>query len=401
MRALLTKRVSSLTSAIRDILKPARALEASGKKMYYFNIGDPNKFDFDTPDHLKEALKREIDRKVGHYSDSEGKLALREKIAEVEGKKAGFPADAESIVITAGLSEALLFLAASLLEDGDEILLPAPVYPPYSDYSKLFGGKVVTYPCVEGNGWAPDVSEIEGKISERTKAICVISPNNPTGAVYPPETIKKIIKLGHEKGIPVIVDEIYDKLIFGGAKHVPAAKLAGDLPVIVMNGFSKNFLAPGWRLGYIYFHNPAGDPALAEVEEGVKKLSRLRLSASTPLQRALVSAWDDTLHFGEIQRKLSERAELVSEIVNSTPGLSVQKPLGAFYVFPKVDLSAGGWASDKEFVLDQMRETGLVVVNGSGFLSPGHFRSVILAEPETLREAFGKLRDFMEKKIKS
>lgn len=396
-RKLLTTRVSQIGSPIRDILKPAKALEKTGMRMRYFNIGDPNKFDFDTPLHLRTALKKEIDRKVGHYSDSEGKEPLRKKIAEIEGEKAGISIPPESVIVTAGLSEAILFLSASLLEEGDEILLPSPVYPPYSDYSRLFGGVPVTYSCVEEDGWAPDVSDIERRITPRTKAICVINPNNPTGAVYPEKTVREIIELGSKKGIPVIVDEIYDRLIFGGGMHHSAGKLAGKNPVIVLNGFSKNFLAPGWRVGYIYFHNPGKDERISELEEGVKKLSRLRLSASTPLQRALVSAWDDSGHFKELVEKLEKRSEIAHSVLSETPGITAVKPKGAFYIFPKVDLSIGGWKSDLEFVLAQMKETGNVFVNGTGFLSPGHFRSVILAPETEIEDAFKSLKKYMEK----
>ncbi len=396
LKPIVTARAAGLKSPIRDILGPARKLAAGGKKMYYFNIGDPNKFDFDTPRHMREAMKRVMDTRAGYYSDSEGDMTLLRKIAEYESKKTGANISHENVVFTTGLSEALMFLMGALLEPGDEILLPSPTYPPYADYATFFGGVPVTYDCIEKEDWQPDAEDVRRKITPLTKAIVIINPNNPTGAVYPPEAVKRIIGIAAEAGIPVISDEIYDRMIFRDVPFASAVSLAKDSPVVLLNGFSKNFLSPGWRAGYVCFHNPTSDRSFSDLEEGFKRQARLRLSSCTPIELALHSAWENADHFKEIRQKLSERAEAAHKMINSIPGLSARKPAGAFYIFPKVDLSAGGWATDKEFVLDVLQNTGLVLVNGDGFLCRSHFRSVILPPVPVLEEAFGKLKAFME-----
>jgi len=394
----ISSNAKKFRSPIRDMIKVAKELEAKGKKIFYFNIGDPNKFDFDTPKYLKDELAKVAKEKSGYYSTSVGDEELIDSIVKRENEKNKTSLTKDDVVITNGISEGLIFLFGTILEGkGGEILLPGPAYPPYLQWIGFFGGTAVGYKTDEGNGWQPDVDDIRKKITDKTELLVVINPNNPTGAVYEKKTLKEIVDVAGEFNVPLVSDEIYDQLIFGDIEHVGLSSLTKDVPLIGLNGFSKAYLIPGWRLGYIYFHNPNGE--LNELKTAVKAEATQRLSACTPIMKACAKAYKSKDHIKELNKKLKERAEFAFKRFNEMERISAVKPKGAFYIFPKVDLK-GRWKTDEEFCLDVLKNTGIVFPYGSGFdpvYGKDHFRSVILPPIEMMEKAFEKMENFMKK----
>lgn len=384
--------------AIRDVIVKAEELRRSGKKILYLNIGDPVKYGFETPPHIRRALEKAVEDGANYYSPSEGIKELREAVADKERRVNGAQLDASNIVITAGISEAILFLMAAIVNPGDEVLLPGPCYSPYMAYAKFFEGTPITYRTIEDRRWAPDLSDIEAKITKRTRLIVIINPNNPTGSVYSEDEILKILELAAANNIPVAADEIYDRLIYD-AKFSSVASLAKDVPLIGLNGFSKAYLMTGWRLGYVYLQDPGG--ALTGVWDGIMRLSRVRLNASTPAQLAAIEALRGPQdHIREMVAKLRRRRDYSLTRVSSIPGLSATKPEGAFYLFPRINLTGTKWKNDEEFVSELLKETGVLVVHGSGFdpvHGKNHFRTVFLPDENLLKEAFDAMESFMKR----
>lgn len=395
-------RTKNLESTLRDLA--ARALElkpkfdAEGKKIYWFNLGDPNKFDFDTPQHMKDAMIKTLDEGGGYYSISQGDPDLIKEIVKKENKKNNLKLTEKDVVITLGISEGIHFLFEALCQPGDEILLSGPSYPPYIQFIQLAGGKAIPYKTIEENGWNPDVDDLRKKVTDKTKAIVIINPNNPTGAVYTKSTLKEMVNIALENDILLVSDEIYDRMVFGKTEHAGVSSLTNEGPVIGLNGFSKIYLAPGWRCGYMFFHDPTG--RLEELKYAIIQLARQRLCACTPIMRSCIAALTGPQnHVEVVNKKLKERAEFAHKRLNEIDGIETQKPEGAFYIFPKVDLK-GRWKTDKEFSIDVLENTGLVLPNGSGFCpvyGKDHFRSVILPPVELMEEAFSKLEAFMKK----
>ncbi|MGB9675763.1 MAG: aminotransferase class I/II-fold pyridoxal phosphate-dependent enzyme [Candidatus Bathyarchaeales archaeon] len=394
----VTERVRTIEYAIRDVIVYARELAKAGKKIYYLNIGDPVAFDFETPKHIRQALFEAVESGANAYSPSEGLPELRQAICAKEKRVNGVDVSAEDVIVTSGISEGIQMVMAALIDSGDEILLPGPTYPPYISYAKFFGGKPITYETVEDGGWQPNVDDLRGKISERTRGIVVINPNNPCGALYEEKTVKQILDLAGEFGLPVLSDEIYDQLTFE-KRFVSTAHLARDVPVIGLNGFSKAYLMTGWRLGYIYFHDENGE--LEELKQCIEKEARIRICANTPVQKAGVAALNGPQdHIKELVGKLRQRRDYVLKRLSQIEGISCAKPEGAFYVFPKVHGVGRRWKSDAEFVLELLKETGVLFVHGSGFdpvYGAGHFRSVFLPPIDVLEQAFNEVERFMEK----
>ncbi len=393
----VTERVSTIEYAIRDVLVHAKQLAKTGKKIYYLNIGDPVAFDFQTPPHIKQALAKAVEENVNFYSPSEGLPELREAIAQKEKRINRVDISTEDIIVTEGISEGIQMVMAALIDAGDEILLPGPTYPPYISYAKFFGGKPVTYETVEENGWQPNVDDLRKKITEKTRGIVVINPNNPCGALYEEKVVKEIIDIAGEHGLPLLSDEIYDQIVFE-KKLVSTAYLAKDVPVIGLNGFSKAYLMTGWRLGYVYFCSKNNE--LQEVKQGIEKEARIRLCANTPVQKAGVAALNGPQdHVKETVRKLKERRDYAWKRLNEIEGLSCAKPEAAFYVFPKIHAVGSRWKTDMEFALQLLKETGVLFVHGSGFdpvYGAGHVRGVILPPIETLRQALDAIEGFMK-----
>jgi len=394
----VTDRVRTIKYAIRDVLVQAKQLERKGKKIVYLNIGDPAKFDFDTPDHIKQALTKAVEEGANWYAPSEGLPELREAICEKEKKVNGVEIQPEDVIVTHGISEGIQMVMAAIVEKGDEVLVPGPTYPPYLSYVKFFGGKPVAYETLEENGWQPNVDDLRAKITEKTRAILVINPNNPCGALYEEKTVKEIADLAGEQNLVLISDEIYDRIVYM-EEFVSTSHVAHDVPVVGLNGFSKTYIMTGWRLGYIYIHDSSRK--LTELKECIKKETRVRLSANTPVQKAGVAALKGPQnHILQMVEKLRKRRDYAWKRLNEIAGISCSKPEGAFYVFPKVKAVGSKWKTDVEFVYKLLEKTGVLFVHGSGFeptYGYGHFRSVILPPIETLEAAFNLLEQFMLK----
>ena len=391
-----SRRSMGMNYAIREITVPAAAAAARGTKMYNFNIGDPNKWDFETPEYFKETLRQAVDRTDNGYGDSQGNLDLRQAIVDREYEKNGVSIKAEDVYVTAGVSECINVMMGAFVEPGDEILVPGPGYPNYAQYINFYEGKTVPYRMIEEEDWAPDVDMIRSRITNRTKAIVVINPNNPTGAVYREKDLREIGNIAAEYDIPVISDEIYDKIVFDG-EFYSMSRLPDDIPRVILNGFSKVNLMPGWREGYCYFMDRNG--LMDEIREGMMKQFRARICANVPCQEAArVSLQGPQDYIVDMNRKLKERAEFSYKRLNEIPGISTNKPHGALYIFPKIELT--DWKTDKDFVYDVIYKTGVVLVHGSGFceeFGQGHFRSILLPPMPVLEEAYDLLEKFMVK----
>ena len=392
-----TERVRTIEYAIRDVIVHAKQVAKTGKKIYYLNIGDPVAFDFDTPPHIKQALVKAVEEGANAYAPSEGLPELREAISQKEKRVNSVEVTPDNIIVTTGISEGIQMLMAAVINAGDEILLPGPTYPPYISYARFFGGKPITYKTIEENGWQPDIDDLKSKITSKTRAIVIINPNNPCGALYDEKVVKQIIDLAGEHELPIFSDEIYDQIIYE-KKFVSTVHLARDVPVVGLNGFSKAHLMTGWRLGYIYFCDQKGE--LQELKQGIEKETRIRLCANTPVQKAGVAALNGPQeHVKAMVQKLKQRRDYAWKRLNEIGGISCAKPEGAFYVFPKIHNVGSKWKTDMDFVLELLRTTGVLFVHGSGFdpmYGAGHVRGVILPPIETLELAINEIERFMK-----
>ncbi len=391
-----TDRVRTIEYAIRDVIAHAKQVAKTGRKIFYLNIGDPVAFDFDTPPHIKQALIKAVEEGANAYSPSEGLPELKEAISQKEKRVNNVEVPADNVVVTTGISEGIQMVMAALIDNGDEILLPGPTYPPYISYAKFFGGKPITYETVEGKGWQPNIDDLRKKISTRTRGIVIINPNNPCGALYEEKIVKQIVDLAGEHDLPILSDEIYDQIVYE-KKFVSTASLAKDVPVIGLNGFSKAYLMTGWRLGYIYFHDHQG--RLKEFQQCIEKETRIRLCVNTPVQKAGVAALNGPQqHVKKTVEKLRQRRDFAWKRLNEINGISCAKPEGAFYVFPKIHQIGSKWKTDSEFAIGLLKETGVLFVHGSGFdpvYGAGHVRGVILPPIETLEHALNEIERFM------
>lgn len=389
----VSDRISNVEYAIRDITLHARQYEKSGRKIIYLNIGDPVKYDFPTPDHIKKALIDAILNNFNYYADSEGILELREAIVEKESLK-GLSVTVEDVLVTNGISEGLDMVAASIVEPNSEVLMPGPYYPPYASYVKFYGGKPIEFKLTEDG--TPDLDDIKSKITSKARALCIINPNNPTGEVFNSKSLKQLIDVAAEHDMYIICDEIYDKLVFD-QEFTGIGKVANDSAVILLNGFSKVYLMTGWRCGYICMNSDC--QKLENIRNNIPKLARVRIAANLPVQKAAVAALQGPQSYiAKTVTTLKKRRDLVVKRLNEINGISCKLPNGAFYSFPKILLNR--WKDDKDFVLDLLNKTGILTVHGSGFgeLGKGHFRIVYLPNEQVLQEAMDKLSNFINSK---
>jgi len=393
-------RAEGVEYAIRDVIAKAEEVRRSGKKIIQLNIGDPVKYGFETPPHIKEAMKKAVDSNMNYYSASEGMKELREAVAEKENTVNHANIDPGNIIITQGISEAILFLMGAIVNPGDEVLMPGPCYSPYQTYVKFFDGTPIAYRTREEDGWTPDLEDLERKITQNTRLLVIINPSNPTGSLSSKQELSKILEIAANHNLPVAADEIYDRIIYDD-DFTSVASLAKETPLLGLNGFSKAYLMTGWRLGYIYLQDPA--ERLKHVWEGIAKMSRVRLCASTPTQMAGVAALTGPqTHIREMVKRLKERRDFALKRIRAIPRLSATTPKGAFYNFPKVDLEGTRWSDDNQFVTEVLRETGVLMVHGSGFdptYGSGHFRTVFLPDEKMLSEAFDLMETFMKQHI--
>jgi aspartate/methionine/tyrosine aminotransferase len=395
----VTSRAANIEYAIRDVMPYAEQLVKEGRKIYGLNIGDPAAFDFTVPLHVKEALCQTVLENNNYYSPSEGLPELREAVVNKEKRVNEVDITTEDVLITEGISEGIQMTMAALVERGDEILFPGPTYPPYISYTRFFEGTPVAYETVEAEGWQPNVDDLRKKITKKTRALVIINPNNPTGAVYGRKMVQDMLDVAAEHNLLVLSDEIYDMITYENS-FVSTASLAKDVPVVGFNGFSKAYQMTGLRLGYVYFKGKNGE--LDELRQGIEKECRIRLCANTPVQKAGAAALNGPQdHIKGVVEKLRERRDYSWKRLNEIEGLSCTKPQGAFYIFPKVQGVGTRWKTDLEFVIELLRETGVLIVNGSGFdpvYGAGHARLVFLPPLETLEFAFNELERFMKKK---
>jgi aspartate/methionine/tyrosine aminotransferase len=388
----VSERTCGVEYAIRDIISYARAYESTGKQITYLNIGDPVKYDFVTPEHIKQALIDAVNNNQNYYTESEGLFELREAIVEKESQK-GLSVTVDDVLVTNGVSEGLDMIMASVVDPNTEVLMPGPHYPPYASYVKFYGGRPVEFKLNDDGG--PDLEDLESKITSRSNAICIISPNNPTGEVFDRRSLQQLIEVATEHDLYIICDEIYDKIVFDD-QFTGIGKVAKDAPLILLNGFSKGYLMTGWRCGYICTNS--NSRKLDGIRKNVPKLARVRISANLPVQIAAVQALRGPQdHIKEMVEKLRRRRDYVVKRLNAIEGISCKIPRGAFYVFPEIDLDSR-WKDDLQFVVDLLQETGVLTVHGSGFgtaFGAGHFRIVYLPSEEVLEQAMDKLEYFV------
>ncbi len=387
-----SRRTENIEYAIRDILMVAEERKRQGGDLICLNIGDPVLYGFKTPIHLKEATYQAMLRDHTNYSAYEG---VPEAIQAIKKQALSQGIQPYEIMVTTGASEAIDFALSALVNKGENVLVPSPGYPLYNALLSRLIGEAKPYLLDEDNGWQPDIAHMESQIDEKTKAIVLINPNNPTGAVYSEETLRQVIDLARRYNLLIMSDEIYDRLILNGKEHISIASLDREMPIITFNGLSKSYLAPGFRIGWSIM---SGAPELIDDYcEAMKKLARARLCASHPKQFAIPAALNGASdHIENARRQLRIRRDITVERLNAIPRISCQEPEGAFYAFPHVDVDM----SDQDFVKMLIRETGVVVVHGSGFgelpESP-HFRIVFLPDEEMLHKAYDRLESFMKK----
>jgi alanine-synthesizing transaminase len=392
---LPANRMANVRYAIRDLAVLADEVARQGNKILYLNIGDPCKYDFPTPPHMIEAVHKAMIDGYNGYADSLGIKPALEAIRR-QAERDGFK-NIQNIFIGFGSGEVIDSCLTALVNPGDNVLTPSPEYPLYGAVLAKLGAEINAYDLDEENGWQPDLADLERRINERTKAILLINPNNPTGAVYSKQTLEAIAELARKHNLLIFADEIYDKLIIDDdAKHISIATLAPDVPCITFNGLSKAYLVPGWRIGWGIATGPK--EILAPYLEGVMKLLRARLSAPHPFQFAVPAALDGPQdHIKMIREKLRRRRDLTVQWANSTPRVSVVSPKGAFYAHPKLDIPE----DDLTFVSDLLRRKHVLVVHGSGFgEKPGtkHMRIVFLPEEPVLSAAYAKMTEFMKER---
>ncbi|MFA6029366.1 MAG: aminotransferase class I/II-fold pyridoxal phosphate-dependent enzyme [Elusimicrobiota bacterium] len=384
------RRTEGITYAVRDIVALAHEVAKTGKEMLYLNIGDPNQFDFETPAPLIEAVHKAMLENKCSYSPSSGIPSAVEAVREEAGRN-GIK-NILDVFITSGGSEAIEVCLTALVDRGENVLIPYPGYPLYEAVLAKLEAKAVPYLLDEANGWQPDLEDMRRRIDAKTRAIVLINPNNPTGAVYTEKTLRGILALAREKDLLVFADEIYDKLILDDKKHISIASLDSEAPVVTFNGLSKGYLAPGWRIGWGVISGEAA--RLKDYVAAVNKLLRARLCANHPMQHAIAPALKGRQeHLRPALEKLRRRRDLTCQMLNAE-GISCVRPEAAFYAFPKIDIAG----PDEEFVKDLVKATGVVTVHGSGFgEKPGtrHLRVVYLPPEETLRKAYASMLQFL------
>lgn len=380
------------------VLARARQMEEEGHRIIKLNIGNPAPFGFEAPEEIVVDVIHNL-REASGYSDSKGLFAARKAIMHYcqEKKIAGVGID--DIYIGNGVSELIVMAMQALLNNGDEVLLPAPDYPLWTAAVSLSGGTPRHYICDEGAGWLPDLADIRGKIGPSTRAIVLINPNNPTGALYPDELLREIIDIARQHQLIIFADEIYDKVLYDGATHTSVASLADDLLFVTFNGLSKNYRACGYRAGWMVV---SGEKRHArDYIEGLDMLASMRLCSNVPGQYAIQTALgghQSILDLVAPGGRLAKQRDLAWELLTQIPGVSCYKPKAALYLFPRLDPKMYPIADDQQFILDLLLEEKVLLVQGSGFNwpSPDHFRVVFLPNADDLREAIGRIARFLE-----
>jgi alanine-synthesizing transaminase len=395
------KKSSKLDNVLYDVRGPvveeANRMEEAGTQILKLNIGNPAPFGFRTPDEVIYDMRRQLTECEG-YSPAKGLFSARKAIMQYAQLKKIPNVTMEDIYTGNGVSELINICMSALLDDGDEILIPSPDYPLWTACATLAGGKVVHYVCDEQADWYPDMDDIRRKITDRTKAIVLINPNNPTGALYPREVLQEIVSIAREHQLIIFSDEIYDRLVMDGEEHVSIASLAPDLFCVTFSGLSKSHMIAGFRIGWMIL---SGNKRMAEdYIEGLKMLSNMRLCSNVPAQSIVQTALgghQSVNNYIVPGGRLYEQREYIYNAMSNIPGISCVKPKAAFYMFPKIDVKKFNITDDEKFALDLLRDKKILMVHGGGFnwKQPDHFRVVYLPRVEVLKEAVEKITDFL------
>ncbi|HEX7084733.1 MAG TPA: aminotransferase class I/II-fold pyridoxal phosphate-dependent enzyme [Vicinamibacterales bacterium] len=391
MSFAVAERIHGFSYAIRNIVAEARAVEATGRTVRYLNIGDPVPFGFATPPHLVEVVARAMRDGANGYVPSPGIAEARDAVA-TEWRDRGFDVSADRVLITAGTSEGIEIALTALANPGDRVLVPMPTYPLYTAVLAKIGAEAAYYRTDPARGWFPDTDHLVSLITPRTRALVLIDPNNPTGAVYPEDVRRELLGIAERHGLVVIADEVYGDLAYDGPVP-PLGSLDPDAPVVAFSSLSKAYVAPGWRAGWLAVGR---SPRLDDLLAAMKKLADGRLCSNGPAQHAIAPALlGDRSHQTAFRTALRARAEVTMRRLNAIPGVSCVAPTAAFYAMPKVDLPQG--RTDEEYVLGLLRATGVLCVHGSGFgMQPdaGYFRVVFLASPDDLDAIYTQVAGF-------
>lgn len=392
---------TKLDNVLYDVRGPvvdeAARMEEAGMKILKLNIGNPAPFGFRTPDEVISDMRQQLTECEG-YSDSRGLFSARKAIMQYAQVKKLPNVQMSDIYTGNGVSELITLSMQALLDHGDEILIPAPDYPLWTASATLAGGTVVHYICDEQAMWYPDIEDIRRKITDRTKAIVLINPNNPTGALYPKEVLAQIVEIAREHQLIIFSDEIYDRLVMDGLEHTSIASLAPDLFCVTFSGLSKSHMIAGFRVGWMIL---SGNKAVAkDYMEGINMLSNMRLCSNVPAQSVIQTAlggYQSVKEYLVPGGRIYDQREYIYKTLNDIPGISCVKPQAAFYAFPKLDVKKFNITNDEKFALDLLKEKKLLIVNGTGFnwQAPDHFRVVYLPRIENLKHAMHDLRDFL------
>jgi alanine-synthesizing transaminase len=387
-------RTANFHYAIRNLVSAAEAQERAGRSVIYLNIGDPQAYGFRPPHHVVEAVARALRNSFTGYAHSAGLRAARSAVAAY-ATALGAPATPEQVLITSGASEAADLVLTALVNDGDEVLLPAPGYPIYPAILNKLGAIARNYTLNSAGEWQPDIEEIDSLITNRTRALVLINPNNPTGSIIPDETTKQLLAVAARHKLLVIADEVYRELCFE-KQPTSASVLAQemDVPVITLESLSKTHLVPGWRVGWMRYTH---EKQMRDLTGAVGRLASGRLCSPTPAQYAVEPALEGSREFQrDFLRELKRRRDFCVDRIRNNEGLSCEIPAAAFYLMIKAEKLGG--RTDEQFVLDLLEETGVLVVHGSGFGTDpeqGYFRMVYLADEATLGDVFGRIERFM------
>jgi len=393
---------AKLANVLYDIRGPimdaARQMEDEGQKIIKLNLGNLAVFGFDAPEEIQQDMIRNLPNSAG-YSDSKGIFAARKAVMHETQKQGIKSVTLDDIYLGNGASELITMATNALLDNGDELLLPMPDYPLWTAAASLSGGTPVHYLCDEAEGWMPNLADIRAKITPRTKAIVVINPNNPTGVLYSDELLMGIISIAREHGLVIMADEVYDKVLYDDAKHTAIASLSTDVLTLTFNSLSKSYRSCGYRAGWLVV---SGDKRVAgDYIEGLNMLSNMKLCSNVPGQWAIQTALGGYQSINDLTcagGRLLRQRDLAYKLITAIPGVTCVKPVAALYMFPKLDPVVYPIKDDRQFFLELLKETRVMLVQGTGFnwLNPDHFRIVFLPHEDDLREAIGRIAKFLE-----
>jgi alanine-synthesizing transaminase len=393
---------AKLANVLYDIRGPimdaARQMEEDGHKVIKLNIGNLAVFGFDAPEEIRQDMIRNLGNSAG-YTDSKGIFAARKAVMHYTQQQGIQGVTLDDVYLGNGASELIAMATNALLNDGDELLLPSPDYPLWTAATSLSGGTPVHYRCDEGNGWMPDLKDLRSKITPRTKGLVVINPNNPTGALYSDDLLRELVAIAREHDLVILADEVYDKVLYDDVRHTAIASLSEDVLTLTFNSLSKSYRSCGYRAGWMVV---SGDKrAAADYIEGLTMLSNMRLCANVPGQYAIQTALGGYQSINELIAeggRLRRQRDLAYELITAIPGVTCVKPQAALYMFPRLDQAMYPIADDRQFFLELLQETRVMLVQGSGFNYPDnqHFRIVFLPHEDDLREAIGRIARFLD-----